>query len=493
MVMQKKNQFIAAIDQGTTSSRTIVFDDHLQVVSVAQVPIGQFYPKDGWVEHDPKEIVKSAKQTLEEAVDKAGLTMRDLAAIGITNQRETTIAWNRHTGEPLYPAIVWQCRRTASRCDALRSMEKEITEKTGLVVDPYFSATKMEWLYSNVPKVRIAAENGELAFGTVDSWLAFHLTRKKCFVTDPSNASRTMLFNIHQRKWDSNMLKLFRIQESWLPEVVDTSSVVGYTPEGVPVASLAGDQQSALFGQMAIDEGMAKCTYGTGAFLLMNIGSKPILSHNRLLTSLGWTIEDQPTYIMEGSLFMCGAAVDWVVEELNLARSPSDTEQMAYLVRDHGGVYFVPALSGLGAPYWDSEARGLFIGMTQSTNKNHMVRAVLESIAYGVRQLFDTMFINIPTPLKELRIDGGVSQNQFLHEFQSTLLGIPVVRPANSETTALGAAVFAGLAVGVWKSTDDVKKHWQPASRIVRKKDDRVESGYQLWKKAVERSLHWKE
>jgi glycerol kinase len=463
------------------------------VVSIAQVPIDQFYPKDGWVEHDPKKILGSAKQTLEDAVEKAGLNIHDLSAIGITNQRETTIAWNRRTGEPLYPAIVWQCRRTASRCDALRSMEQEIIEKTGLVVDPYFSATKMEWLYTNVPKVRIAAENGELAFGTVDSWLAFHLTRKKSFVTDPSNASRTMLFNIHQRKWDSDMLKLFRIQESWLPEIVDTSSVIGYTPEGVPVASLAGDQQSALFGQMAIDEGMAKCTYGTGAFLLMNIGSEAILSHNRLLTSVGWTIEKQPTYIMEGSLFMCGAAVDWVVEELNLARSPSETEQMAYLVRDHGGVYFVPALSGLGAPYWDSDARGLFIGMTQSTNKNHMVRAVLESIAYGVRQLFDTMFINIPTPLKELRIDGGVSQNQFLHEFQSTLLGIPVVLPSNSETTALGAAVFAGLAVGVWNSTDDVKKHWQPASRIVRKKDDRVELGYQIWKKAVERSLHWKE
>ncbi len=491
--MTPKSQFIAAIDQGTTSSRTIVFDDHLHVVSIAQVPIDQFYPKDGWVEHDPKKILGSAKQTLEDAVEKAGLNIHDLSAIGITNQRETTIAWNRRTGEPLYPAIVWQCRRTASRCDALRSMEQEIIEKTGLVVDPYFSATKMEWLYTNVPKVRIAAENGELAFGTVDSWLAFHLTRKKSFVTDPSNASRTMLFNIHQRKWDSDMLKLFRIQESWLPEIVDTSSVIGYTPEGVPVASLAGDQQSALFGQMAIDEGMAKCTYGTGAFLLMNIGSEAILSHNRLLTSVGWTIEKQPTYIMEGSLFMCGAAVDWVVEELNLARSPSETEQMAYLVRDHGGVYFVPALSGLGAPYWDSDARGLFIGMTQSTNKNHMVRAVLESIAYGVRQLFDTMFINIPTPLKELRIDGGVSQNQFLHEFQSTLLGIPVVLPSNSETTALGAAVFAGLAVGVWNSTDDVKKHWQPASRIVRKKDDRVELGYQIWKKAVERSLHWKE
>lgn len=491
--MSDRNQYIAAIDQGTTSSRTIIFDDRLNMVSIEQMAFNQSYPRDGWVEHDPMEILKTVRLTLERAVDKAGLQMQDIAAIGITNQRETTVAWNKRSGEPLHPAIVWQCRRTTARCESLRAMEEDIQAKTGLVVDPYFSATKMEWLVQNVPKVRIAAENGELAMGTIDSWLAFHLTRKRNHVTDSSNASRTMLFNIHQRRWDNDMLELFGIKASWLPEIVDTSSVVGYTPEGVPVAALAGDQQSALFGQMAIEEGMAKCTYGTGAFLLMNIGPKAVLSKHRLLTSMGWTIEKEPTYIMEGSLFMCGAAVDWVVDELNLALSAQQTEQMAYAVRDQGGTFFVPALSGLGAPWWDPQARGLFIGMTQSTHKNHMVRAVLESIAYGVRQLFDTMFLDIPVKLKELRIDGGVSKNQFVHEFQSTLLGIPVVRPKNTETTALGAALFAGLAVGVWKSTQELQKYWQPASRIVRKQEDRVEKGYQRWKRAVERSLDWVE
>ena len=487
----KKEHYIAAIDQGTTSTRTIIFDDELNIVNISQKPFKQFYPQDGWVEQDANEIYNTAVETLVESVEDAGLNFYDIDAIGITNQRETVVAWNKATGEPLYHAINWQCRRTAKRCETLREKEQMIHEKTGLIVDPYFSGTKIEWLIQNVPKIKIAAEADELAFGTIDSWLAFKLTRKNIHVTDVSNASRTMLYNIKDLKWDEDLLELFGISEKWLPRVVDTSSVLGYTKEGIPLASLVGDQQGALFGQMAFERGMAKCTYGTGAFLLMNLGSEPIFSEKRLLSTIGWKIEDEVCYAMEGSLFMCGAAIDWLVDNLKLVDSAPATEDMSFEVRDNGGVYFVPALSGLGAPHWDPDARGLFVGMTQSTKREHFVRSVLEGISYSVRELFDSMIEECHIPLKELRVDGGVSKNAFVQEFQSTVLGIPVTRPKNTETTAVGAAALAGLAVGIWNEKEEIKDCWEAQNSVSKVKERQVEESYKRWKKAVERSKDW--
>ncbi len=486
-----RSTYIASIDQGTTSTRTIIFDDKLNIVNISQKPFKQFYPQNGWVEQDANEIYKTVIATLIEAVDKAGLNFRDIAAIGITNQRETVVAWSKETGEPLYNAINWQCRRTAPRCEELKDKEAMIHEKTGLIVDPYFSGTKMEWLYNNVPKVRIAAQTGELAFGTIDSWLAFKLSRKNVHVTDYSNASRTMLFNINALDWDDELLGIFSIKREWLPQVVDTSSIVGYTKEGIPIASLVGDQQGALFGQMAFEKGMAKCTYGTGAFLLMNLGKEPILSQQRLLTTIGWKIKDETHYAMEGSLFMCGAAIDWMVENLQMAPSPASTEDICYDVRDNGGVYFVPALSGLGAPHWDPNARGLFMGMTQSSKREHLIRSVLEGICYSVRELFDTMVSECNIPLKDLRVDGGVSKNAFIQEFQSTLLGIPVTKPENTETTATGAAILAGLATGVWKEKNELLEFWKARNSISKIKEKKTEDSYNKWKSAVKRSKNW--
>lgn len=486
-----ERSYIAAIDQGTTSTRTIIFDDKLEIVNISQKPFKQFYPQDAWVEQDAEEIYKTVIATLTQAIDDAGLEFHEISAIGITNQRETVVAWNKETGEPLYNAINWQCRRTAKRCLELRHQEYMIHEKTGLIVDPYFSGTKMEWLYNNVPKVRIAAKSKELAFGTIDSWLAYKLSKKNVHVTDYSNASRTMLFNIRTLDWDDELLELFSIEREWLPKLVDTSGILGYTREGIPIASMVGDQQGALFGQMAFERGMAKCTYGTGAFLLMNLGSEAILSGQRLLTSVGWKIGDEINYAMEGSLFMCGAAIDWTVDNLKLAKSAPETEDLTYQVRDNGGVFFVPALSGLGAPHWDPNARGLFVGMTQSTKKEHLVRSVLEGICYSVRELFDTMVSECHIPLKELRVDGGVSKNQFIQEFQSVLLGNTVTRPVNTETTATGAAILAGLATGVWKDKKDVLTYWKSQSSMSRGKDKIVEASYTKWKTAVKRSKHW--
>ncbi|MFP4461715.1 MAG: glycerol kinase GlpK [Thermotogota bacterium] len=483
--------YIAAIDQGTTSTRTIIFDDRLEIVNISQKSFKQFYPQDGWVEQDAEEIYRTVIATLTQAVDEAGLEFREISAIGITNQRETVVAWNKETGEPLYNAINWQCRRTAKRCLELKSQEYMIHEKTGLIVDPYFSGTKMEWLYNNVPKVRIAAKSKELAFGTIDSWLAYKLSNRHVHVTDYSNASRTMLFNIQTLDWDNELLKVFSIEREWLPKLVDTSGILGYTREGIPIASLVGDQQGALFGQMAFEKGMAKCTYGTGAFLLMNLGCDAVLSGQRLLTSVGWKIGNDINYAMEGSLFMCGAAIDWIVDHLKLAKSPPETEDLSYKVRDNGGVYFVPALSGLGAPHWDPNARGLFIGMTQSTKKEHLIRSVLEGICYSVRELFDTMVSECHIPLKELRVDGGVSKNQFIQEFQSVLLGNTVTRPENTETTATGAAILAGLATEVWKDKKDVLNYWKSQSSLSRGKDETVEDSYTKWKTAVKRSRNW--
>jgi glycerol kinase len=483
--------FIAAIDQGTTSTRTILFDRNLRIVSVSQKPFKQYYPRDGWVEHDPREIIRTVNQTLNEALEKSGLTFRDIAAIGITNQRETTVAWNKKTGEPLYPAIVWQCRRTGLRCEELIKYQEFIHKKTGLILDPYFSATKMEWLLKNVPVIDIAADNGELAFGTIDSWIAFNLTQKRVFATDTSNASRTMLLDIETCQWDEELLHLFGIKEEMLPEVKSSSEIYGYTREGIPIASIIGDQQGALFGQMCFNAGQGKCTYGTGAFLLLNLGEEPKYSEKKLLTTIGWKIGKKTTYAMEGSVFMCGAAIDWAVEALGLASSPSATEQIASSIQDNGGVYFIPALTGLGAPYWDPQARGLFIGLTQSATKKHCVRSVLESITYSVRDLFDTMSSECQIPLQELKIDGGVSRNAFVHSYQSTVLGIPVLRPKNTETTATGAACLAGLAVGFWKELSEISALWEIDKRVFRKKETEVEAQYLKWKKAVSRSMDW--
>lgn len=486
-----ERSYIAAIDQGTTSTRTIIFDDQLEIVNISQKPFKQFYPQDGWVEQDAEEIYRTVIATLTQAIDEAGLEFQEISAIGITNQRETVVAWNKETGDPLYNAINWQCRRTAKRCLELRPQENMIHEKTGLIVDPYFSGTKMEWLYNNVPKVRIAANSKELAFGTIDSWLAYKLSKKNVHVTDYSNASRTMLFNIRKLDWDDELLELFSIKREWLPKLVDTSGILGYTKEGIPIASMVGDQQGALFGQMAFERGMAKCTYGTGAFLLMNLGSEAILSGQRLLTSVGWKIGDEINYAMEGSLFMCGAAIDWTVDNLKLAKSASETEDLSYKVRDNGGVFFVPALSGLGAPQWDPNARGLFIGMTQSTKKEHLIRSVLEGICYSVRELFDTMVSECHIPLKELRVDGGVSKNQFIQEFQSILLGNTVTRPENTETTATGAAILAGLATDIWRDKKEVLAYWKSQASMSRRKDEQVEASYTKWKTAVKRSQNW--
>lgn len=486
-----ERSYIAAIDQGTTSTRTIIFDDQLEIVNISQKPFKQFYPQDGWVEQDAEEIYRTVIATLTQAIDEAGLEFQEISAIGITNQRETVVAWNKETGDPLYNAINWQCRRTAKRCLELRPQENMIHEKTGLIVDPYFSGTKMEWLYNNVPKVRIAANSKELAFGTIDSWLAYKLSKKNVHVTDYSNASRTMLFNIRKLDWDDELLELFSIEREWLPKLVDTSGVLGYTKEGIPIASMVGDQQGALFGQMAFERGMAKCTYGTGAFLLMNLGSEAILSGQRLLTSVGWKIGDEINYAMEGSLFMCGAAIDWTVDNLKLAKSAPETEDLSYKVRDNGGVFFVPALSGLGAPQWDPNARGLFIGMTQSTKKEHLIRSVLEGICYSVRELFDTMVSECHIPLKELRVDGGVSKNQFIQEFQSILLGNSVTRPENTETTATGAAILAGLATDIWRDKKEVLAYWKSQASMSRRKDEQVEASYTKWKTAVKRSQNW--
>ncbi|HOO31756.1 MAG TPA: glycerol kinase GlpK [Thermotogota bacterium] len=487
----RDKSFIAAIDQGTTSTRTIIFDEKLNIVNISQKPFQQFYPQDGWVEQDAEEIYRTAIETLVDAIDKSGLNFFQISAIGITNQRETVVAWNKETGEPLYRAINWQCRRTTERCEELKRYEEMIHAKTGLIVDPYFSGSKMEWLYNHVPKIRIAAESDQLAFGTIDSWLAYKLSRKNVHVTDVSNASRTMLFNINNLDWDDELLDLFSIDRKWLPKIVDTSTVIGYTREGIPIASLVGDQQGALFGQMAHEKGMAKCTYGTGAFLLMNMGSNPVLSNERLLTTVGWKIEDEVCYAMEGSLFMCGAAIDWIVDNLKLAENASQTEDLAYSVRDNGGVYFIPALAGLGAPHWDPNARGLFMGMTQSVRREHLVRSVLEGICYNVRELFDIMMEESSIPLTDLRVDGGVSKNEFLQEFQSVLLGIPVTRPVNTETTATGAAILAGLAIGVWKDKGELTEFWEIKNRLTKAKEEKVEENYKKWKKAVERSKNW--
>jgi glycerol kinase len=460
-------EFILALDQGTTSSRAIVFDRNGLPKATAQKEFTQFYPKPGWVEHDPEEIWSTQTGVALEAITKAGLESVNIAAIGITNQRETTVVWNRKTGKPIYKAIVWQDRRTADYCDQLKSdgHSNKILKKTGLIIDAYFSATKVRWILDNVNDARRLAEDGQLAFGTIDSWLVWNLTRGKLHITDVSNASRTMLFNIHTLKWDDELLRLFNIPSSMLPEVRSSSEIYGKT-EGlfaasIPVAGIAGDQQAALFGQMCTEPGMVKNTYGTGCFMVMNIGNKPIESKSKLLTTVAWRIGTDTQYALEGSIFIAGAVVQWLRDGLGIIKNSGDIEKLAAKVNDSDGVYFVPAFAGLGAPHWNQHARGTLVGLTRGSTSAHIARAALDSIAYQTLEVLLAMQKDSGIDIRELRVDGGATVNNQLMQFQSDLLQTKVVRPKITETTALGAAYLAGLAVRYWSNISEVRKQWQ--------------------------------
>lgn len=493
------NKYILALDQGTTSSRAIVFDNDGKIVSVAQKEFTQIYPKAGWVEHDPMEIWGTQSGVAREALDKAGIAADQIAAIGITNQRETTVVWDRNTGKPVYNAIVWQCRRTAPICDDLKGkgLAESIRQKTGLVVDAYFSGTKVKWILDNVPGAREKAENGELVFGNIDTWLIWNLTKGKTHVTDYSNASRTMLFNINSLEWDEDILKELNIPKSMLPEAKPSSFVYGYTDKElfgveIPISGAAGDQQAALFGQACFNPGMAKNTYGTGCFMLMNTGEKLVGSQNGLLTTIAWGLEGKVEYALEGSIFVAGAAVQWLRDELKIIDNAAASEAMAASVPDTNGVYVVPAFVGLGAPYWDMYARGAVLGLTRGANKNHLVRATLESIAYQTRDVLEAMQEDSGIQLKSLKVDGGAVANNFLMQFQSDILGVPVDRPVVTETTALGAAYLAGLAVGYWSDKEEIAKKWNVDKTFA---PDMEEEGrnkkYAGWKKAVSKALKW--
>lgn len=493
-------KYIMAFDQGTTSSRCILFDKDGNICSMVQREFGQIFPKDGWVEHDPMTIWSTQISVATEAVLKIGASFEEIHGIGITNQRETTILWDRKTGAPIYNAIVWQCRRTAERCRALieNGYEDKIKEKTGLIIDPYFSASKIEWILENVEGAREKAENGELCFGTVDSWLIWNLTGGKVHATDYSNASRTMLFNIKTLEWDDELLKLFNIPKSILPEVKPSSSLFGYSDTKIlgakiPIGGVAGDQQAALFGQCCFEKGDIKNTYGTGAFMLMNTGDSPYITKDGLLTTIAWGIDGKVTYALEGSVFTCGAAIQWLRDGLKILESAQDSEYYASKVEDSGGVLVVPAFQGLGAPWWDPYARGIIIGITRATTKNHIIRATLESIAYQTADVIELMEKSTKIKVKELKVDGGASANNLLLNFQSDILGISIERPACVETTALGAAYLCGLALGVYKSQDEISKRRTVDKKISPTKDEvwRKERITE-WKKAVNRSLDWK-
>lgn len=461
-------QYILALDQGTSSSRAIVFDHDGSIRAVAQKEFTQHFPKPGWVEHDPKDIWSSEASVIAEAITQMGINGLNIAGIGITNQRETTIVWNAETGEPVYNAIVWQDRRTSDYCDGLKAkgLTDSIRQKTGLILDAYFSATKVRWILENVPGAREQANAGKLRFGTVDTWLIWNLTRGECHVTDVSNASRTLLFNIHTLQWDKDLLELFGIPESMLPEVRSSSEVYGYTKttlfaHKVPIAGIAGDQQAALFGQMCTKPGSVKNTYGTGCFLLMNTGEKPIESQNSLITTIAWKIGDTVNYALEGSIFVGGSVVQWLRDGLKIIGSSSEVEALAMTVPDNGGVYFVPALTGLGAPYWCQHAKGCIYGITRGTTAAHIARAALEGIAFQTMDIVRAMEKDAGVSLSELKVDGGASRNNLLMQFQSDILGTKVIRPRVTETTALGACYLAGLAVGYWRDLDEVRQQWK--------------------------------
>jgi glycerol kinase len=492
------NDFILALDQGTTSSRAIVFDHSGLPVATAQKEFTQIYPKPGWVEHNPEEIWSSQAGVATEVLVKAGLKSTDIAGIGITNQRETTVVWNRVTGKPVFNAIVWQDRRTAEFCDKLKNegKAKTIQEKTGLIIDAYFSATKVRWILENVKDARQLAEKGQLAFGTVDSWLIWNLTRGKLLITDVSNASRTMLYNIHTLQWDKDLLEIFGIPESMLPEVRSSSDIYGQTAgqfsTEIPVAGIAGDQQAALFGQMCIEPGMVKNTYGTGCFMMMNIGNKPIESKSRLLTTIAWKTGNETIYALEGSIFIAGAVVQWLRDGLGIISKSGDVEKLAAKVKDSEGVYFVPAFAGLGAPYWNQHARGTLVGITRGSTSAHIARAALDSIAYQTLEVLQAMEKDSGIEIKELRVDGGATVNNALMQFQSDLLQASVIRPKITETTALGAAYLAGLAVKYWNSMNTIKKQWQIDKTFVPvMPPEETDSLIKGWHRAVKAAESW--
>lgn len=496
-----KPKYILALDQGTTSSRAVLFDARCRVAAMSQRPFNQQFPRPGWVEHNPLEIWSTQSFVMENVVNKAGIEWSDIAALGITNQRETTVVWDRATSEPVCNAIVWQDRRTADYCDTLRErgLTDRIREKTGLILDAYFSAAKIRWILENVPGARERAERGELCFGTIDSWLAWRLTGGRLHVTDVSNASRTMLFNIRTLDWDDELLELFGIPRAMLPAVVPSSAVYGTAdcpqiPHPIPIAGLAGDQQAALFGQQCIAPYSAKTTYGTGCFIMLNTGSRPLVSSNNLLTTVAWQIGDRTTYALEGSVFVGGSVIQWLRDGLKIIDSAAESEPLAASVEDTGGVYLVPALTGLGAPYWDPYARGTIVGITRGTTSAHIARAALEAIAFEVDDVIRAMTADTGQASPEMRVDGGAVANDLLMQFQADLTGVRVIRPKVLESTALGAAMLAGLAVGFWQSTEEICSLLEADCIFAPQIDSAImERRRQQWHEAVRRSLHWAE
>lgn len=492
-------KFILALDSGTTSNRAILFNQKGDIIATANQEFRQFYPQPGWVEHDANLIWKTQLEVAQKVMSDQHITAQNIAAIGITNQRETTVIWHRETGEPIAPAIVWQDRRTADRCELLKEqgLESTITNKTGLLADAYFSGTKIAWLLDNTPNARSLAEAGKLAFGTIDTWLVWKLTGGRLHITDPTNASRTMLFNIHTLEWDESLLKMLNIPRSLLPEVHESSKIYGNSsPEllggEIAIAGIAGDQQAALFGQMCIGEGMVKNTYGTGCFVVMNTGKKPIQSKHKLLSTIAWQINGEVTYALEGSIFMGGAVVQWLRDELGIIQSSSEIEPLARKVADNGGVYFVQGFVGLGAPHWDQYATGAIIGLSRGTNRSHIARAALEAIAYRSMEVIHTMSEDASIPFYELRVDGGASVNNLLMQIQADTIQGRVVRPRITETTALGAAYLAGLASGYWSSLEEISQQWQIEKSFVPEINSaEMDKRKLLWKKAVERSKNW--
>jgi glycerol kinase len=489
--------YILALDQGTTSSRAVLLDKNGRIHGLAQTAFQQIFPRPGWVEHDPIEIWSSQFGVAMEALAQAGASAESVAAIGITNQRETTVVWDRKTGEPVYNAIVWQDRRTAGFCDQLSEQGHTglIQRKTGLVIDAYFSGTKVRWILDNVPGVRERAQRGDLCFGTIDTWLIWKLTGGATHVTDVTNASRTMLFDIHRQDWDDELLELLGVPRKLLPEVVGSSKISAVTAgvlKGVPIAGIAGDQQAALFGQMCTEPGMVKCTYGTGSFMLLNTGEQPVASKNKLLSTIAWRVSGRTLYALEGSIFIAGAVVQWLRDELQIIRSAEEIEELAASVPDTGGVYLVPAFSGLGAPHWDPYARGAIVGLTRGSNRAHIARAALEGIAFQVSDVLRAMEADSGVPVQELRVDGGAARNNVLMQMQADLLGVPVTRPANAETTVLGATYLAGLAVGYWPDQDTIAKQWQVDRRFTpaMSADERAER-HAKWARALERAKSW--
>ncbi|TVR83704.1 MAG: glycerol kinase [Rhodospirillales bacterium] len=496
------DEYVLSIDQGTTGSTVLIFDRNANIKGRAYSEFKQHYPKPGWVEHDAAEIWNVSLGVIVSALEASGIKGSQLTAIGITNQRETTVLWDRSTGKPVANAIVWQDRRTAAYCDQIkeRGLEEMVRAKTGLVIDPYFSGTKVKWLLDNVPGLRGRAKAGQIAFGTIDSWLVWHLTGGKVHVTDYSNASRTLLYNIHDLAWDDDLLELFDIPRAILPEVRPSSWVYGHTDpdlffgtHGIPVSGIAGDQQAALFGQACYGEGRAKNTYGTGSFVLMNTGTEAVTSKEKLLTTIAWGIGEEPVeYAMEGAIFITGAAVQWLRDGLGIIKSAAETEALAESLSGNDGVYFVPALVGLGAPHWDPYARGLLIGVTRGTTRAHIARAVLESMCYQTRDVVEAMHRDSGIPLKELRADGGASANRFLMRFQSDILGVPVEVPEVAETTALGAAYLAGLATGYWSSREEIDANWKLSRRYAPKMlDNQRNHLFGQWHRAVDRAKDW--